>query len=85
MRIKPQSKYDLRAEERGWSPTYTVLKQGGGAVMLMLEVAPIMGRRRSGQITAALDAAAEAKNGGAASRTRVRSRERTASTGIAGA
>jgi hypothetical protein len=33
----------------------------------------------------ALDAAAEAKNGGAASRTRVRSRERTASTGIAGA
>ena len=85
LRIKPQSKYDLRAEERGWSPTYTVLKQGGGAVMLMLEVAPIMGRRRSGQITAALDAAAEAKNGGAASRTRVRSRERTASTGIAGA
>jgi hypothetical protein len=49
-----------RARERGWSPTWSMVRQGGAAVELMRAVRVLMGVRRTAQIRRALRATAEA-------------------------
>ena len=45
---------DRRAAVRGWSPLWRVLKQGRGAVALMLALLPLMSARRQAQIRRAI-------------------------------
>ena len=80
LRISPYAQREPRRLSRGWSICWRVCKAGGGAVALMEALHPLMGTRRTAQIDAALSF-----YGGEGSRTPVCSRERTASTGIAGA
>jgi hypothetical protein len=56
LEVSALSGYDKRARERGWSPTWRVLRQGPKAVALMQALQPLMGRRRSLQIQRAIAA-----------------------------
>jgi hypothetical protein len=52
--VKPVRGRDRRAAMRGWSPLWRVLKQGRGAVALMLALLPLMSARREDQIRLAI-------------------------------
>jgi hypothetical protein len=100
LRIKPLASHDKRARERGWSPTWRVLRPGTAAIEVMCALKPLMGARRTRQIEAALEATTKAlggtrpaglmlialvENGGEEIRTPVPGRDAKASTGLAGA
>jgi hypothetical protein len=56
LRVTPRFSHDERERQRGWSPTWRLLKRGRGAVLLMRGVHPLMGLRRQSQIDSALAA-----------------------------
>ena len=55
--LTPTPWFPARARRRGWARTGRVLRQGGHAVRLMSELAPLVGARRQSQIDRAIRAA----------------------------
>lgn len=58
-RVTPTFSHTESCRDKGWSPTWKVLKRGSGAVELMKALYPLMGERRQGQIVEALAAIGE--------------------------
>jgi hypothetical protein len=56
LRVKALFSHPRRDREKGWSPTWRVLRQGQPAVRLMQALHPLMGQRRRSQIESALAA-----------------------------
>ena len=65
--VTPSRSHPARARERGWSPTWRILRRGRRAISLMTSLYPLMGSRRQSQIRAALvgaDLASQLNGGG---------------------
>jgi hypothetical protein len=59
LRVKPRLD-DSRSRKQHWSDHWRLSLNGGRAIVLMQAIAPIMGKRRTAQLDAALRGAAEA-------------------------
>ena len=59
LRVSPTFSHTKACREKGWSPTWKILKRGSGAVELMQSLHALMGERRKGQIERALAAIGE--------------------------
>jgi Helix-turn-helix domain of resolvase len=55
--VRPLFSHDGRERERGWSPSWRLLRRGRAAARLMKALHPLMGARRRSQIESALAAA----------------------------
>lgn len=58
--VTPLFSHDARERERGWSPSWRLLRRGRTAALLMKALHPLMGSRRRSQIESALAATSRA-------------------------